>query len=151
MPIVATSLLALCALVGAWLDMASRRLPNWLCLTTALAGLAMAFVEGGAAAVPSPAIHAALALIVGMVLFRFGWIGGGDAKFYAACAAWFPLGSALYLLGAVSLAGLAVITLWFGWRQLTRARQRKPGGAFAMVPYGLAVAIGAVALKVWHP
>jgi prepilin peptidase CpaA len=92
-----------------------------------------------------------LALLAGMALFRFGWIGGGDAKFYAACAAWFPLASALYLLGAVSLAGLAVISLWFGWRQLTRARQRKPAGAFAMVPYGLAVAIGAVALKVWHP
>ena len=88
MPIVATSLLALCALVGAWLDMASRRLPNWLCLATALAGLAMAFVEGGAAAVPSPAIHAALALIVGMVLFRFGWIGGGGFPSARRCTCW---------------------------------------------------------------
>ena len=151
MPIVATSLLALCALAGAWLDMVSRRLPNWLCLMTALAGLAAAFVDGGAAAPLSHAMHASIALMVGMVLFRLGWIGGGDAKFYAACAVWFPLASALYLLGAVSLAGLAVIALWFGWRQLARAGQSKPGDAFAMVPYGVAVAIGAVAIKVWHP
>jgi prepilin peptidase CpaA len=150
-PIVATSLLALLALAGAGLDMASRRLPNWLCLVTALAGLAMAYAQGEIGALASPALHAALALIAGMVLFRFGWIGGGDAKFYAACAAWFPLASGLYLLGAVSLAGLVVITAWFGWRQLTRARTRGRGGAFSMVPYGLAVAIGAVALKVLSP
>ena len=149
MPIVATSLLALCALMGAWLDVASRRLPNWLCLLTALAGLAVAFAQDGTGILPSHAGHSAIALVVGMILFRIGWIGGGDAKFYAACAAWFPLGSALYLLGAVSLAGLAVVTLWLTYRQVTRARLRKGDGAFAMVPYGLAVAIGAVALKAW--
>ena len=151
MPIVATSLFALFALAGAWLDVASRRLPNWLCLATTLAGLAAAFAQGGAEALPSPALHAVLALLAGMALFRIGWIGGGDAKFYAACAAWFPLASGFYLVGAVSLAGLVVITLWFGWRQLTHARTRKDGEAFSMVPYGLAVAIGAVALKVWAP
>ena len=151
MPIVATSLLALCALAGAWLDMANRRLPNWLCLVTVLTGLAMAFAHDGAGALVSPGLHAALALVMGMVLFRIGWIGGGDAKFYAACAAWFPLASGLYLLGAVSLAGLVVVSLWFGWRQLTRARARRRGDAFAMVPYGLAVAMGAVALKVCAP
>ena len=151
MPIAATWLLALCALAGAWLDIARRRLPNWLCLVTAVVGLTMALAQGGLEALASPVLHAALALIVGMVLFRVGWIGGGDVKFYAACAAWFPLTSGLYLLGAVSLAGLIVIILWFGWRQFTPARTRSVDDSFSMVPYGLAVAIGAVALRVLAP
>ena len=149
MPVVATSLLALCALAGAGLDVVTRRLPNWLCLVTALAGLAVAVAFGGLGAAMSPALHAVLALLGGMVLFRFGLIGGGDAKFYAACAAWFPLSSALLLLGTVSFAGFVVVLGWLGYRRLAYSRTSE--GAFAMVPYGLAVAIGAVALKAVSP
>ena len=151
MPIVAASLLAACALVGAWLDVVSRRLPNWLCLVTALVGLTLAGSSHGIGGVASPALHAAVALLGGMVLFRFGLIGGGDAKFYAACAAWFPLSSAAQLLTAVSLAGLAVVTGWLAYRRLARAPAHRPGGDFGKVPYGLAVAIGAVALKALAP
>lgn len=147
MPIIATSLLALCAATGAWLDLVSRRLPNWLCLLTAVAGLGATFATAGAGALWSAAAHGLIALVVGMGLFRFGWIGGGDAKFYAACACWFPLGSGLNLLGLVSLAGLAVVLLWFGYRQATGARKRDGEGRFGMVPYGVPVAIGAVASK----
>jgi prepilin peptidase CpaA len=151
MPIVATSLLALCAIAGAWLDIVSRRLPNWLCLVTAMTGLVAAFIGNGIDAVLSHGLHAAIALAIGMILFRFGLIGGGDAKFYAACAAWFPLASGLYLLGTVSMVGLVVVVGWFTYRQVTGARTRANGDAFAMVPYGLAIAIGAVALKAFAP
>jgi prepilin peptidase CpaA len=146
-PIVATTLLALCAAVGAWLDLASRRLPIWLCLITAMLGLGLALAVGGFDAVWSPAAHGAIALAVCMALFAVGWIGGGDAKFYAACACWFPIASGLNLLGLVSLAGLAVVILWFGYRQATGARKREVEGQFGMVPYGVPVAIGAFALK----
>ena len=148
MPILATSLLALCAAAGAWLDLASRRLPNWLCLLTAILGLGLAFATLDIAPLLSSAGHGLIALAVGMVLFRFGWVGGGDAKFYAACTCWFPLGSALLLLGLVSAAGLAVVLLWFGYRQATGAHKREGQGRFGMVPYGVPIAIGAVALKV---
>ena len=147
MPILATSLLALCAAAGAWLDLASRRLPNWLCLLTAILGLGIAFGTLGMMALWSSAGHGLIALVVGMMLFRFGWVGGGDAKFYAACACWFPLGSGILLLGLVSAAGLAVVLLWFGYRQATRAPKRESEGRFGMVPYGVPVAIGALALK----
>ena len=151
MPIVATSLLALCALAGAWLDIVSRRLPNWLCLATALAGLVAAVAGDGGDALLSHGLHAAIALVVGMIVFRFGLIGGGDAKFYAACAAWFPLAAGLYLLGVVSMIGLIVVVGWFGYRLVSGARARADGDAFAMVPYGLPIAIGAVALKALAP
>lgn len=148
MPNVAISVLAVCALVGACLDVVTRRLPNWLCLATATAGLAFVAIEANHASFLSALAHPAIALIVGMALFRLGWIGGGDAKFYAACACWFPLSSGPILIGLVSLAGLAVILLWFGYRKATGARKREGESRFGMVPYCVAVAIGAVALQV---
>lgn len=148
MPIIATSILAASALLGAWLDVASRRLPNWLCLFTAVAGLAFTAVEGGTSALLSAAAHALIALVVGMVLFRFGLIGGGDAKFYAACAAWFQLRQAFYLLSLVSIAGLVLVIVWFGYRQISGARRRDKDSKFALVPYGLAVGCGAIATRI---
>ena len=144
-------MLALFALIGAWLDVVSRRLPNWLCLALALAGLALAAASGGAGALVSPAIHAAIALVAGLVLFGFGWIGGGDAKFYAACAAWFPLRSGFYLIATISFAGLVVVTAWLAYRRATGRKTRRDEEAFASVPYGVAIAIGAVALKALAP
>jgi len=102
-------------------------------------------VERSFRALAAPALL--LALLVGMALFRFGWIGGGDAKFYAAMAAWFPLRSSLQLLLAVSLAGLAVVLLWFVYRRATHVRPGAKNDSFAMVPYGVAVAVGAIAAR----
>ena len=148
MPLAATLILALAALFGAWLDLASRRLPNWLCLATAVAGLAFAGFAAGPGALLSPLAHASLSLLVSMALFRFGWIGGGDAKFYTACAAWFALPQAFALLLWVSLAGLILVAVWFGYRQATRKHRKGEQGHFASVPYGVAVAAGAVVARV---
>ncbi|QGN54460.1 prepilin peptidase [Novosphingobium sp. Gsoil 351] len=147
MPAVATALLGLCALGGAWLDLARRQLPNWLCLVTALAGLGAYVASNGGAAIWSPLAHMAIALIGGMGLFRVGWIGGGDAKFYAACAAWFPLRMGLTLLLCVSLAGLLLLLVWFVARRIGGSAKPKAAAGSALVPYGVAIATGAVAAQ----
>ena len=136
--------LVLCASMGAWLDATKRRLPNWLSLVTGLAGLGFVTAQSGAVQLAWAAAHAAIALLVGMALFRMQWIGGGDAKFYAACAAWFPLQDGLLLLVSVSLAGLLLVFGWFGYRQLRRVRDDASKGKLGMVPYGLAIAAGAI-------
>lgn len=144
---VGTGILTLLAGTGGFLDLTARRLPNWLCALTTSAGLAWLGFDQNAAAAGWAAVHALIALVAGMGLFGFGWIGGGDAKFYAACAAWFPLSAGLFLLTSVSLAGLLLVLGWFGYRRFTRRRQNRKIGDFAMVPYGLAVAVGAVAAR----
>lgn len=144
-----TIALALCCVAAAWLDVSRRQLPNWLCLLTACSGLGFSFAHGGLGALQAGAIHAIIALVAGMVLFRFNVIGGGDAKFYAGCAAWFPLHDGLRLLMLVSFAGLFLVLGWFGYRQVTRARQNNPQGNFALVPYGLAISMGAIGARVW--
>ena len=88
------------------------------------------------------------ALVVGFTLFAFGWIGGGDAKLFAASALW--LGPELllnYCLVASLLGGgLTLLILQMrsvplpaslageGW--LAKLHDKKQG-----VPYGIALAI----------
>jgi prepilin peptidase CpaA len=70
--------------------------------------------------------------------------GSGDAKYYAAAAAWFPLDQAMVLLGGVSVAGFAIALFW-----IIRARRSpdrvNPASDFAKVPFGVAIALGSAA------
>jgi prepilin peptidase CpaA len=94
-----------------------------------------------------------LALVAGMGMFAAGWIGGGDAKLFAASALWLGWPASVTFVMVTALAGgaLAVLLLnarspylrtyfagaptWFG-------RLVTPG---ANVPYGVAIAAGALA------
>lgn len=147
-PLAGTAILSIAAATGGWLDVSSRRLPNWLCLVTVVAGLGFVAAELGPVAAAWALAHAMIALLLGMLLFRFEMIGAGDAKFYAACAAWFPLQQTLALLVSVSFAGLILVFGWFGYRQFRRIRDDAEKGRFGMVPYGLAIAAGAVLTRV---
>ncbi|MEY4271094.1 MAG: hypothetical protein RLZZ58_2310 [Pseudomonadota bacterium] len=57
----------------------------------------------------SHAAHFAIALGVGMLLFRFEFFGAGDAKLYAAAAMWFGLGEGIRLLLFISLTGALIV------------------------------------------
>jgi len=93
------------------------------------------------------------ALIAGMAMFAAGWIGGGDAKMFAACALWLGLRGAPSFLMVTAMAGggLAVLLLnarsasfqtYFAGAPQWLARLVTPGGD---VPYGIAIAAGALA------
>jgi prepilin peptidase CpaA len=146
MVIAALACLAALAGYASYLDIRYRRLPNWLCLVCLVAGLAQSWWQGGTAGLGSAAIHMLIALAAGMILFRLAIFGGGDAKFYAAIAAWFPIGLALYLLVAVSVSGLLVLIGWMMTRKrLARHNDRlRTDPEFRKVPYGVAIAIGAL-------
>ena len=140
-----TLLVAACV-AAAGLDMYSRKLPNLLCLATLLVGLVYAGFSSGWAGVGWHSAHAAAALLIGMALFAGGLIGGGDAKFYAAAAAWFPLADGLRLLMAVSVAGLVTVLVWIAIRRILRRpwRRQSANDPFAQFPYGVAIGIGAI-------
>lgn len=114
-------------------------------MITALAGLASGFAVGGFSWAGMSALHALLALAVGMGVFATGAIGGGDAKFYAAVAAWFPLGKAPLLLGTVSVAGLLLLIAWLPLRRhaMSGVSSPAPNDAFRKLPYGVAISTGA--------
>lgn len=133
--------------VAAWLDIRHRLLPHWLSGLALVAGLAAVLATSGGGAAGSALLHAAIALAGGFLLFAAGMIGGGDAKYYAAMAAWFPLRDGLFLLVSVTLCGLVVLVVWLGWRR-SRPRSRpagpEAGHPFAKLPYGVAISLGAV-------
>jgi prepilin peptidase CpaA len=92
-----------------------------------------------------------LVLVVAFTCFAFGWIGGGDAKLAAATALWFGFDHLVIYLAYASVAGgfLTLALLQFrNWplpkpllsqEWLQRLHDRKGG-----VPYGIALAIGAL-------
>ena len=128
------------ALYGAYSDIRFRTIPNLLNILLAAVGLGVLwYVSGGTAAALGLA-HFAVALIAGMLLYALRMWGGGDAKFYAATAAWFELWDFPRLAIAIALAGLVLLIAWFGIAQIRRLPKRDKKNR--ELPYGVAIAIG---------
>jgi prepilin peptidase CpaA len=134
------------ALLGAFLDLRSRRIPNVLSVALAISGISATWLIGGAAAAGSAFLHLLIALVIGMVLYALKMWGGGDAKFYAGTAAWFTLDDLPRLFLSISLAGLVLLTVWFGSRRL--ARRGAPSDRGGELPYGVAIAAGGLVILV---
>ncbi len=141
-------------IVGALRDAVSYTIPNWISAALILAFFPAALILGLA---PSAiGLHAAVggaALVAGMVMFALGWIGGGDAKLFAAAGLWLGWpAAATYLLvtgvagGALALALLGLRSLWVRPYVMNGpawfGRLATPG---ENVPYGVAIAVGALA------
>ena len=155
----AAALMAFPALViaGAIADLTSFRIPNAISLS-----LAAAFIPAAALGLMSGVDPATLglnlaagaaALVIGVAMFALRWIGGGDAKLFAAAALWIGWPAALSFIGATALAGgalaLVLLALRSGYlRPLALqgpawvARLAEPDEA---APYGVAIAAGALA------
>jgi len=144
-------------IVGAVLDLVSYRIPNWISLAL-LAGFVGAAAAGLSAGLPLGAIAIDLgvgagALAAAVVMFALRWIGGGDAKLFAASAVWLGWPALPTYLAATALAGGALALLLLSLRSgplrplaaaapAWFARLAEPG---ENVPYGVAIAIGALA------
>ena len=133
--------LALTAAGAVW-DLRWKRLPNLLCLLLALVSLATAILTEDLTIAGGNAIHAVIALIVGMVLLRLGMIGAGDAKFYSAAALGLPLARALPFLGWTSAAGLVLLLAMIGLRMAGSNLGQRDDKGRVLVPYGVAIASG---------
>lgn len=102
---------------------------------------ALGAVEGS---LGSHLMHFGIALAVGMGLFALGGFGGGDAKLYAATALWFPFASALSLFVSVVLAGLLLAVAFMTVRLVQSKDMRHRAIRKGKIPYGLAIAAGAI-------
>jgi prepilin peptidase CpaA len=134
-------------------DARFRRLPN-----LAVAALAGLYCIQAALEALSPAAFAghlgagAIALCVSALLFRFGLIGGGDAKLAAAVFLWAGPSFAapvLFVVSACGLAvGLAVIVAGWASRRFGAPLWLSCFAPVRGVPYGIALAFGGAA-AVW--
>jgi prepilin peptidase CpaA len=151
--LVMAALPVLLAIAAGW-DLASFTIPNVLTLA-----LAAAFLPFGLALSFSPALFGLhllaglMGLVVGLGLFALGYIGGGDAKLYAAIALWLgPHDLLPYTLMAAILGGLLTLML-LALRQFPLpaglARQSwllKLHDQQSGIPYGVALAAGVFAI-----
>src|SRR5690242_12432916 len=70
-------------------DLTSYTIPNWISATLIVGfGLAAVAVGLPLAAVGGHVGVGLIALVAGMAMFALGWIGGGDAKLFAAAGLW---------------------------------------------------------------
>ena len=134
-------------------DATTLTIPNRLTIALAAAFVPAALLAGLGPAAWGLALATGLAaLVIGMAMFAMNWVGGGDAKLFAACGLWIGVSGAAPFLFWTGLAGgvlagglllarqAASYAPGFGpaWMQrlLTRGGQ---------VPYGVAIAAGALA------
>lgn len=150
-----------CALLSmlALSDLRRRRLPNAMVASFAVLYFAHAWLAPEART--GLALHVATgtaALALAAALFRFGWLGGGDAKLFGAVFLWSGPAHASTVFFIVSMFGLMLALA-----QIVLGRfQRDDAAPLALawlapargVPYGVALAAGgivAVWLPVWLP
>jgi len=146
--------LALIALLAyaAFSDATRFTIPNWLSLAILVLFPVAALLAGlGWAEAGNHVLAGLLALVFGMALFAPGWVGGGDAKLFAATAFWFGWpGVAVFLIHTVLVGGVLVLVLIILRKVLPLAGispARLEGSALAPaapVPYGIAIAGGAL-------
>ncbi len=151
----------------AWGDLKSRRIPNYLTLGTAVAGLAYNCMSQGLPGL----VHGILGMLLGFTFlilpYLWGGMGAGDVKTLAALGAWLGPKLTILLFCYMGIAG-GVIALGYlvwhgclwekikgGWNALFNlilcrpdgsSRPRSPGKLTEGIPYGVAIAVGMIIL-----
>jgi Flp pilus assembly protein protease CpaA len=141
----------------ATIDIATRLIRNEICLTLALLGIA------GQLASPMQVLQslvaAAILLLVLLVVYTRGWIGGGDVKLLVALAIGLPFAGVIESLTVTALAGGVLALAHLIMRQLPYPKLAPAGSSLvrrvyaverwrhlrqAPLPYGVAIACGGI-------
>jgi prepilin peptidase CpaA len=144
---------AILVIVAALRDVTSYTIPNKI----SLALVALFPIAALGLGLPLPVIGVSLAvgaaaLVAGMAMFALRWIGGGDAKLFAAAALWLGLPASMTYLAVTAVAGGALAVGLLALRS-THVRPFVPNGPAWFgrlaepgenVPYGVAIAVGAL-------
>jgi prepilin peptidase CpaA len=162
-PVVELGIATALVVAGAFADVRRRRIPNAVNGALIAAGVLAQASAHGRGAMLSGLAAAALTLAVLWHPWLKGRIGGGDVKMAAAAATWVGLGHLLPFALATALAGglVAVLCAALSTRQARQEMKAnlmvaalgqtpelpmKGGPGRVSVPYGVAVALGAVSI-----
>ena len=132
-------------------DATSYTIPNRLSAALALAFAPVALLLGlSLGEFGLCAAVGAAGLAVGVAMFSFGWMGGGDAKLAAACLLWLGPPAAVPFLLWTGVAGGVLAVGLLSLRKLPGLAAVGPQWAGRLlqsggdVPYGIAIAAGAL-------
>ncbi len=137
---------------AAAMDLLTMKIPNRISAVMVLAFFPLAVLMGlGAWDILNHVAAGLGVLVLGVLLFIPGWLGGGDAKLMAAIALWIGPDALLpYFIYAAMTGGFIAMAFSFG-RSVPLPRLLL-GEAWALrlhrqdagIPYGLALAAGAL-------
>ncbi len=129
--------LAIALIVSIYTDIRYRLIFNKITLPIALAAPIYWYATGGIspAAIGIHLLTAALVFIFFAIAFRFGAMGGGDVKLFAALALWWPWIDVVRMILFASIIG-ALVTIIF----VTIHKLKQRDGR-ARIPYGVAISI----------
>jgi prepilin peptidase CpaA len=167
----------LLVLVGyaALTDLRVRRIPNWLTLTVALAGVAQGFTPLAVTTVKDSLLGLLVGFGVTFLLYIMGGRGAGDVKLTAGIGAWlgpWPVILVLIVAAVVSLlaalassaargnlrdlfrsTGMMLINLVhvrrLGVRQTIESGQEGSSANFRPLPNAVSMLLGTVAVVIW--
>lgn len=141
----------------ATIDVAARLIRNEVCMALALLGIASQIAS------PMQVIEsltvATILLLLLLVIYQRGWIGGGDVKLLVALAMGLPLIGVIQLLAITAMAGGVLALAHLMMRLLPHPRLAPAGSSFvrrvyaierwrhlrrAPLPYGVAIACGGI-------
>jgi prepilin peptidase CpaA len=140
----------------AMIDIATRLIRNEICLVLALLGSAQ---FASPMQVTESLIAATILLLLLMVIYQRGWIGGGDVKLLVALAIGLPLMGVIQLLTITALAGGVLALVHLMMRLLPYPKLAPAGSSLvrrvyaierwrnlrhAPLPYGVAIACGGI-------
>jgi prepilin peptidase CpaA len=135
-------------LLAAVQDAAQLKISNLLCAAIMLLGIVSLALIGFRPSVWQNVLLVVAALTVGTMMFSAGKMGGGDIKLFAATIFWFDLGSALWLLVSVMVAGGILAFFVIGIRMASWSEAMKQRAVILRpksgIPYGVAIAAGAL-------
>ncbi len=153
----------------AWGDLKTRRIPNYLTLGGALAGLGFQLGLHGVPGLSTGLMGMALGFCFLFLPYLWGGLGAGDVKALAALGAWLGPRGIFYVFLYMGISGglLALAVLW--WRGLLWSKIRQawvslanrvlcgPGGVGSAsrasqtegIPYGVAMALGMLWFLWW--
>ncbi|WP_407083298.1 A24 family peptidase [Photobacterium leiognathi] len=118
------------------LDIKSRKIPNILCLLTAIFCLIFSYQHHYLA---SGLLSSSVVLLSSMMLFYFNIMGAGDGKFATALALaipWQQLNISLFLTAVIG--GVLAIIYFIKYRLILRNKIKQDPG----LPYGVAIGLG---------
>lgn len=136
-------------IIAATGDMLTLRIPNWLNILIAALFPPLAIAAGMPWDLLGFHLMAGFAmLILGAVLLGLGLFGGGDAKLLAAASLWIGFEGLMPFLLGTAIAG-GFLALWMASARLLPGARRAETRR-ADVPYGFALAAGAIAAFAGH-
>jgi prepilin peptidase CpaA len=141
----------------ATIDIATRLIRNEICLALALLGIVSQLASP--MQVAESLIAATILLMLLLVIYQRGWIGGGDVKLLVALAVGLPMMGVIQLLTITALAGGILALVHLMMRILPYPRLAPAGSSLvrrvyaverwrhlrrAPLPYGVAIACGGI-------